>query len=76
MNSKNRGAVRPASAGRWQAGGGIRQGYGRGMSDPSGAPFNFLKRMCAHRRQPAQLLYGEGTAVRQHLVTPRFQHLS
>ena len=24
----------------------------------------FLKRVCAHRRQPAQLLYGEGTAVR------------
>ena len=76
MNGKSRGAARPASADRRQAGGGTRQGCGRGMSDPSGALFNFLKRVCAHRRQSAQLLYGEGTAVRQHLVAPRFQHLS
>ena len=76
MSGKSRGAARPASADRRQAGGGTRQGCGRGMSDPSGALFNFLKRVCAHRRQSAQLLYGEGTAVRQHLVAPRFQHLS
>ena len=61
MNGKSRGAARPASADRRQAGGGTRQGCGRGMSDPSGAIFNFLKRVCAHRRQSAQLLYGEGT---------------
>ena len=73
---KSRGAAHPASAGRRQAVGGTRQGCGRGMSDPSGALFNFLKRVCAHRRQSAQLLYGEGTAVRQYLVAPRFQHLS
>ena len=76
MNGRNRGATRPASAGRRQAGGGTRQGYGQGMSDPSGALFNFLKRVCAHRRQPAQLLYGEGTAMGKHQVAPRFQHLS
>ncbi|WP_147331483.1 hypothetical protein [Phocaeicola plebeius] len=76
MNGRNRGAARPASADWRQAGGGTRQGCDRGISDPSGALFNFLKRMCAHRCQPAQFLRGEGTAMRQYLVTPRFQHLS
>ncbi|WP_147399005.1 hypothetical protein [Phocaeicola plebeius] len=76
MNGRNRGVTRPASAGRRQAGGGTRQGCDRGISDPSGALFNFLKRMCAHRCQAAQFLRGEGTAMRQYLVTPRFQHLS
>ncbi|MCI6051401.1 hypothetical protein [Phocaeicola plebeius] len=76
MSGKSRGVARPASAGRWQAGGGTRQGCDRGISDSSGALFNFLKRMCAHRRQPAQFLRGEGTAVRKNLMTPCFQRLS
>ena len=48
VSGKSRGAAHPASAGRRQAGGGTRRGCGRGMSDPSGALFNFLKRVCAH----------------------------
>ncbi|WP_304199252.1 hypothetical protein [Phocaeicola plebeius] len=72
MNGRNRGVTRPASADWRQAGGGTQQGCDRGISNPSGALFNFLKRMRAHRRQAAQFLRGEGTAMRQYLVTPRF----
>ncbi|WP_303916471.1 hypothetical protein [Bacteroides mediterraneensis] len=46
------------------------------MSDPSGALFNFLKRMRAHRGQPTQFLFGERPSMRKHMVAPHFQHLS